>query len=81
MNEKMLWIWLSKIEISNKIKLELLNKFKNIEKIWKANADDLICYKFSDKAIDKIMNIEYRKNLEKELEYLEKNNIKIINFL
>ena len=81
MNEKMLWIWLSKIEISNKIKLELLNKFKNIEKIWKANADDLIYYKFSDKTIDKIMNIEYRKDLENELKYLEKNNIKIINFL
>ena len=81
MNEKMLWIWLSKIEISNKIKLELLNKFKNIEKIWKANADDLIYYKFSDKNIDKIMNTEYRKNLEKELDYLKKNNIKIINFL
>lgn len=81
MNEKMLWLWLSKVDVSNKIKMELIKKFKTIEKIWKANIDDFIYYNFTDKSIDKIMNLDYRKNLERELEYLEKNNIEIINFL
>ena len=81
MNEKMLWLWLSKIDISNKIKMELINKFKSIEKIWKANIDDFIYYKFTDKTIDKIMDLDYRKKLDSELKYLEKNNIEIISFL
>lgn len=81
MNEKMLWLWLSKIDISNKIKMELINKFKTVDKIWNANFDDFIYYKFTDKTIDKVMNLEYRKNLKDELKYLEKNNIEIINFL
>ena len=81
MNEKMLWLWLSKIDISNKIKMELINKFKTVETIWKVNIDDLIYYKFTDKIIDKIMDLNYRKNLENELKYLEKNNIEIISFL
>ena len=81
MNEKMLWLWLSKIDISNKIKMELINKFKTIEKIWKANIDDFIYYKFTDKTIDKIMDLDYRKKLDSELKYLEKNNIEIISFL
>jgi len=81
MNEKMLWLWLSKIDISNKIKMELINKFKSVDKIWKANIDDFIYYKFTDKIIDKIMNLDYRKGLESEFRYLENNNIKIISFL
>ena len=81
MNEKMLWLWLSKIDISNKIKMELINKFKSVDKIWKANIDDFIYYKFTDRIIDKIMNLDYRKGLESEFRYLENNNIKIISFL
>lgn len=80
MEEKLLWIWLSKLEITNKIKLELIEKFKNIENIWKANIDDLIYYKFTDSVIDKVIDIKLRKGLNKELEFLIKNNIQIINY-
>lgn len=80
MEEKLLWIWLSKLEITNKIKLELIKKFRNIEKIWKANIDDFIYYKFTDYVIDKVMDINLRKGLEEELKFLMKNNIQIINY-
>lgn len=80
MEKKLLWIWLSKLEITNKIKLELIKKFRNIEKIWKANIDDFIYYKFTDYVIDKVMDINLRKGLEEELKFLMKNNIQIINY-
>lgn len=80
MEEKLLWIWLSKLEITNKIKLELIKKFKNIENIWKANIDDLIYYKFTDSVIDKVIDVNLRKGLDEELKFLIKNNIKIINY-
>ena len=80
MKEKILWIWLSKIDISNKIKLDLIKKFKGIENIWKANADDFIYFKFNNTTIDKIMDLNLRKNLEEEFEFMVKNNIDIINY-
>lgn len=80
MEEKLLWIWLSKLEIANKIKLELIKKFKKIENVWKANIDDLIYYKFTDSVIDKVIDIKLRKGLQEELEFLIKNNIQIINY-
>ncbi|MGN1298958.1 MAG: DNA-processing protein DprA [Candidatus Scatovivens sp.] len=80
MEEKILWIWLSKIEIKNKIKLELIRKFKSLKNIWNANLDDFIYFNFPDLVIDKIMDLEKRKGLDKELDFLIKNNIDIINF-
>lgn len=80
MNEKLLWIWLSKLDMTNKIKLELIKKFKTIENIWKANIDDFIYYEFADSVIDKVMDITLRKGLDKEFEFLIKNNIGIVNF-
>ena len=81
MEKKLLWIWLSKLEITNKIKLELIKKFKNIENVWKANIDDLIYYKFTDSVIDKVMDVNLRKGLEEELKFLTKNRIEIINYM
>lgn len=80
MEEKILWIWLSKIEIKNKIKLELIRKFKSLKNIWNANLDDFIYFNFPDLVIDKIMDLEKRKGLDKELDFLIKNNINIISF-
>ncbi len=79
MKDKLLWIWLSKIDISNRIKIELLDKFKNPKNIWDANADDFIFYKFSDSVIDKIMDLNFRQNLDKDLDFMNKNNISVIN--
>ena len=80
MEDKIYWIWLSKIEIMNKIKLELIDKFGSIKKIYEANFDDLLYYNFSDSVIDKITDLKKRKNLKQEYEFMKKNNINIINF-
>lgn len=33
-------IWFSKLNISNKMKLKLLDKFDNVKNIWNANIND-----------------------------------------
>lgn len=70
-------IWFSKLDITNKNKLKLLEKYKNCENIWKLNKLELK-ENFEDKTIDKIIENTTRTNLEKELNYILKNNIKLI---
>lgn len=81
MKEELLWIWFSRLEISNKSKIELINKFGNIEKVWKASIDDLIYLNISNSCIDKLIDLEYRKNLKEEYEFMKKNKIDIVNYI
>ena len=46
-------IWFSKLDITNKNKLKLLEKYKNCENIWKLNKTELKGI-FEDKTIEKI---------------------------
>lgn len=69
-------IWFSKLDISNKNKLKLLEKYKTCEKIWKLNKNELI-ENFEEKTITKILENTPKINLEKESNYILKNNIKI----
>ena len=69
-------IWFSKLDISNKNKLKLLEKYKTCENIWKLNKNELI-ENFEEKTITKILENTPKINLEKEANYILKTNIKI----
>lgn len=73
-------IWLSRIKISNKLKRNLVKKFGSIEEFYNCSLDDLIYFNVNDKDIEKIMDIELRKKLNYEYEFLNKNNIKILSY-
>lgn len=74
------WIWLSRIEgISNKILVELLNKYKSPEVLWNKTKEELIEIGVKEIYAEKIIDNSYRKNLDKYLKYMEKNNIEIIS--
>lgn len=74
-------VWFSRIQISNKIKLKLLQNFE-IEEIFSMKRKDFgsILGDEYEKTIEKILNIDERKNLEKYVEYLEKKKIMMITF-
>lgn len=71
----------SRVEISNKIKLKLLKKLKAIEIFCMKRQDlGMILGERYEQTIEKILDIDYRKSLERYLNYLEKNKIEIISF-
>lgn len=79
--EEVYKIWFSRIELSNKIKLKILNKFSEKE-IWNMKSKELkenLC-DIEEKYINRIENVLYKKNLEKYENYMNKKNIKIISF-
>ena len=73
------WIWLSRIEgLTPKEKIELLDKFKNPNIIYNKTKDELIENGIKEKKAEIITKNEYKKNLDKYIEYMQKNNIEII---
>lgn len=81
MNEKLYWIWLSRIRKLGSIKTQkLLEKFRTPENIWKAQEKELKEVEGIGEEIAKeILNDEYRKNLEMYEKYMKTNKINLIN--
>lgn len=81
MNEKLYWIWLSRIRKLGSIKTQkLLEKFKTPENIWKAQEKELKEVEgIGEEIVKEILNDEYRKNLEKYEKYMKTNKIDLIN--
>jgi len=75
------WVWLSRIKGLNFYNLQkILEISKKIENIWDMDEKDLIKIEgLNKKLIEEILNIEYRKNLQNYIYYMEKNNIKMLN--
>jgi DNA processing protein len=80
-------IWFSKIKISNRKKLMLLKFFKAEEKIFKLSKQELNEFNklyfhiLIERDISEILNIEYRKNLDKIKDVMQKNKIMIFSIL
>ena len=72
-------IWFSRLKLENKLKLKLLERFKSVEKIFKLTDKDLKNINLKDNIISELLNENYKKNLEKEELYMNKNKIQIVN--
>lgn len=60
----------------------LLHKYGSLYNLWNLKNKDFIqCELFSKNILEDFCNIEYRKNLDKYIEYMKKENIKIITYL
>lgn len=80
MEEIKYWIWFSRIEnLTPKLQLELLQKFNTPQKLWNKKEEELIAQGISDKTVKKICDPKYKKDLDKYLEYMQKNKIELIN--
>lgn len=71
-------IWFSNLEISNSVKLKLLEEFETTENIWKLKRIELEESKINEKNIFKILDVKYRLGLDKYVKVMEKNNIELI---
>ena len=79
--EKKYWVWFSLIKnIGIKRKQILLEKFLNPKKIYKLNKKQLLEVKgIGESLVNDILNIETKKEVEKHIEFMDKNDIDIIS--
>lgn len=75
------WLWLSRIQGLDSIKIgNLLSVYKTPENIWNLNKSQLLKVdRINTEIANDILNINYKKDLNKYIEYMYKNNIQLIN--
>ena len=74
------WIWFSRIEnLTPKKLLDLLVKFGTPKNIFNKTKEELIKSGIKEKDAININEIKYKTNLNKYLEYMQKNQIEMIN--
>lgn len=80
MENKIFWIWLSRIEGLGCVrKNKLLQLYKTPEEIWKLSYKEIVSIDgFGEKIAKNILDCRYRKDLDKYIEYMKKNDIKIV---
>lgn len=72
------WVWFSRInKIGAKTQNELLERYKTPQKIWNLTKNEIENTLTKEKC-DILLNKAYKENLEKYMEYMEKNSIKMI---
>ena len=79
--EKYYKVWITLIkDLGIKKYINLLKRFKTNKNIFNATKNDLIQSNLiSEKLIDKILNVDIRNQVQKHLQYMQKNNIDIIS--
>lgn len=72
-------VWFSKIDISDKNKIDLLKKFSSKE-VWNFNKENFLELGTDEKVYNKILDYTYKVNLDKYINYMEKNKIFLVSF-
>lgn len=74
-------IWFSRIEIPNKVKLKILDRFSE-KKIWNMTFEELKINLIDcdEKYLKKISDENYKNKLDKYEKYMENKNIKLFSF-
>ena len=79
MKDAKYWIWFSRIEnLTPKKLIELLIKFETPKSIFNKAKEELIASGVKEKDVEKITDTKYRCNLDKYLEYMQKNDIEML---
>lgn len=79
MKDAKYWIWFSRIEnLTPKKIIELLIKFETPKNIFNKTKEELIASGVKEKEVDKITDTKYKCNLDKYLEYMQKNDIEML---
>lgn len=78
--EDLYWIWIARMKnLYFEVFDILIQKYGSIYNLWNLKIKDFIQFKGCTKRIiEDFCNIEYRKNLDKYVEYMKKENIKMI---
>ena len=80
LEKKKYWIWLSCVKgLGSKRKQILLKRYKTPEKIYNLKKEEILQNKgFNEKLAETIICKENRENIEKQIECLQRQNIKIL---
>lgn len=71
-------IWFSKLRLDNKCKLSLLENFK-LEELYNFSEKNLKSIDIKENIKKELCNINYKKDLQKDVNYMNKNNILLVN--
>ena len=82
MIEDYYWIWISRLEYMDFRTLQrLLQDYGSIKRIMESKREEILMKDYlSNYLKKKIFDFSLRKDLDKYLSYIEKNNIKIISY-
>ena len=82
MSEDLYWIWISRIEyLDYETLIKLLEDYKSLDKVWNLKRTEIESKDYLSVYVKKrLLDFNLRKNLNRYLEYIKRNNIKIINF-
>lgn len=80
MQELKYWLWISKIKKLGSIKIQrLLEEYETPERIYNLKKEQLTKIEgIGENIAEEILNKRYKENLKEELNYLKRNNIKLI---
>ncbi len=80
MEELKYWVWLASIlSVGTRKKLKLLEHFKNPSRLWKAKKEELMQVEgIGENSANSIVQNKNKKEIIKELEKIQKENIEII---
>ena len=73
-------VWISRLEISNKNKMKLMENFKSIKEVFDLKKEKLYNLGFKKQTIDNILDINKVKNLEAYVNYMEENKIYLLKY-
>lgn len=81
MEEAKYWVWLSRIKgLGSVRKNKLLQIYKTPKNIWNLKIEDITELEgFGKKIAEEILEEKYRNDLGKYVDYMDKNNIKMVN--
>ena len=80
MEEKIYWIWLSRINgLGATKKNKLLDIYKSPKEIWNLEIEELTKIEgIGEKTAQNILDYKYKKDLEKYIDYMKKYKIDVI---
>ena len=76
--DKIEYIWLSNLDISNTNKMRLIQKFGGIENLYNCSLEDLIELSVKEQTAIQILNRNTKEKAYRDAEYMQKNNIHIV---
>lgn len=80
MNNKLEYVWISKLEIPYNEKIRLLNEFGGLHQFFNSNLNDLIYYNTKEKYLFRILDNNLKEASKKEYDYMQNNDIDIIGY-
>lgn len=72
------WIWMSRLNVNQFIKYNLIKKYKEPKNVYKLTKEELLEDGIELQDMNEILENKYKANLENYIQYLKKHKIEMI---